>query len=54
LEAAESLDTDSVLNAFSRFTSLQGLPEEVFSDNWKAFVTEDKELQSWVNFLMMI
>jgi len=51
LEATESQDTDSVLNAFSRFTSFRGMPEEVLSDNWKAFVTEDKELQSWVRYL---
>ena len=51
LEATESQDTDSVLNAFSRFTSIRGMPLEVLSDNWKAFVTEDKELQSWVRYL---
>jgi hypothetical protein len=51
LEATESQDTDSVLNAFSRFTSLRGMPEEILSDNWKSFVTEDKELQAWVRYL---
>jgi hypothetical protein len=50
-EVTESQDTNSVVNAISRFVDLRGMPTEILSDNWKAFITDDKELQSWVRQL---
>ena len=49
LEVAWGLDTDSFLDAFTRFTSRRGVPKEMTSDNGTNFVgavTELKELVS--------
>jgi len=51
LEVTEAMDTDAVLNALSRFVDVRGLPTDILSDNWKTFVSEDKELESWVRNL---
>jgi hypothetical protein len=50
-EVTESQDTAAVVNAISRFVDVRGMPTEILSDNWKSFITEDKELQSWVRQL---
>ena len=42
---AHSLDTDSFLGAFSRFTSRRGDPKYVFSDNGTNFVAAERELK---------
>ena len=49
LEIAFGLDTDSFLNAFTRFTSRRGVPKEMISDcgtNFVGAVSELKELVS--------
>ena len=49
LEMSFGLDTDSFLNAFTRFTSSRGVPEEMTSDcgtNFVGAVNELKELVS--------
>ena len=49
LEVAFGLDTDSFLNAFTRFTSRRGVPKEMVSDcgtNFVGAVNELKELTS--------
>ena len=49
LEVAFGLDTDSFLNAFTRFTSRRGVPTEMVSDcgtNFVGAVSELKELVS--------
>jgi hypothetical protein len=38
IEVAHSLDAESFLCAFSRFTSRQGVPKEIFSDNGTNFI----------------
>lgn len=45
LEIAYGLDTDTFLNAFYRFVSRRGEPEEVFSDNGTNFVGASRELK---------
>ncbi|PIK53025.1 hypothetical protein BSL78_10086 [Apostichopus japonicus] len=42
LEIAYGLDTDTFLNAFYRFVSRRGEPEEVFSDNGTNFVSASR------------
>ncbi|XP_071963874.1 uncharacterized protein [Antedon mediterranea] len=45
LEMAYGLDTDTFLNAFHRFVSRRGKPEEIMSDNGRNFVGADRELK---------
>ncbi|XP_071950853.1 uncharacterized protein [Antedon mediterranea] len=42
---AYGLDTDTFLNAFHRFVSRRGKPEEMMSDNGTHFVGADRELK---------
>ena len=51
LEATHDQSTNSVLNAFSRFIDLRGMPQEFLSDNWKSFTSPEKELEAWVQDL---
>ena len=51
LEVAWGLDADSFLNAFTRFTSRQGVPMEMISDNGTNFVGAVNELQELVGQL---
>jgi hypothetical protein len=48
LEATVGMDTSSFMNAISRFISLRDIPIDIYSDNFKTFVSHDKELQNWV------
>ena len=45
LEKVNSLDTDSFINAFKRFTSRRGTPIKVWSDNGTNIVGAHKELE---------
>jgi hypothetical protein len=36
------------MNALSRFIDLRGMPLTILSDNFATFVSEEKELESWV------
>jgi hypothetical protein len=51
LEVTNDQSTASVMNAFSRFIDVRGMPNEFLSDNWKSFTSPEKELQSWVRDL---
>ena len=51
LEVAWGLDTDSFLNAFTRFTSRRGVPKEMISDNGTNFVGAVNELKDLVGQL---
>jgi hypothetical protein len=51
LEVTHDQSTDSVVNAFSRFIDVRGMPQEFLSDNWKSFISKEKELQEWVRDL---
>ena len=51
LEVTESMDTRAVTNALTRFVAMRGMPTDILSDNWKTFISDDKELESWVRFL---
>ena len=51
LEVAWGLDTDSFLNAFTRFTSRRGVPKEMTSDNGTNFVGAVNELKELVGQL---
>ena len=51
LEMAWALDTESFLNAFTRFTSRLGVPSEVTSDNGTNFVGAVNELRDLVGKL---
>ena len=53
LEMAYSLDTNSFLNAFWRFTNRRGTPSEIVSDNGKNFVAGEKEIQMLVKSMDM-
>ena len=45
LEMAYGLDTDSFLCAFDRFIARRGVPEGMWSDNGRNFVSAEKELK---------
>ena len=51
LEMAWGLDTDTFLNAFTRFTSHRGVPKEVISDRSMNFVGAVGELKKLVSQL---
>ena len=51
LEVVWGLDTDSFLNAFTRFTSRRGVPKEMTSDNGTNFVGAVNELKQLVDKL---
>ena len=51
LEVARGLDTDSFLNAFTRFTSRRGVPKEMTSDNGTNFVGAVNEVKQLVDQL---
>ena len=51
LELAYSLNTDSFLNAYYRFTSRRGQPSLVMSDNGTNFVSGERELREIVSKL---
>jgi hypothetical protein len=51
LEATVGMDTSAFMNAISRFISLRDIPVDIYSDNFKTFVSHDKELQNWVRSL---
>ena len=44
-EICQQIDTNSTLQAIRRFIARRGKPRIIFSDNGKAFVAADKELQ---------
>jgi hypothetical protein len=48
LEATAGMDMTAFMNAISRFISLRDMPVEFYSDNFKTFVSPEKELQNWV------
>jgi len=48
---AWGLDTDSFLNAFTRFTNTRGVPKEMVSDNGTNFVGAVNELKELVGQL---
>ena len=48
IEITHSLDTDSFMNAFARFVSRRGKPEEVRSDNGGSFVKGHKEIRDGI------
>jgi hypothetical protein len=48
-EMANSLDTDSFLNAFFRMTSRRGMPAHMYSDNGTNFVGGNNELRELVD-----
>ncbi|XP_033127427.1 uncharacterized protein LOC117125136 [Anneissia japonica] len=45
LEVADSLSTDSFINAYRRFVARRGEPSKMFSDNETNFVAGEKELR---------
>ena len=45
------MDTDLLLNAFSRMASRRDIPEVMFSDSGGDFLKADKELKNLVNQL---
>ncbi|XP_071171081.1 uncharacterized protein [Mytilus edulis] len=45
IEIAHSLNTDSFISAFQRFTSRRGIPEKVYSENGTNFVGGEIELR---------
>ena len=51
LELSHSLNTDSFLAAFSRFTSRQGTPRTVYSDNGTNLTSAEKELRELIEQL---
>lgn len=51
LEIAFSLDIDSFLNAFTRFTSRRGVPKEMMSDCGTNFMGAFEELKELVSKL---
>jgi hypothetical protein len=48
LEATAGMDMSAFMNAISRFISLRDMPVEFYSDNFKTFISPEKELQNWV------
>ena len=48
-EISHSLDTDSFLGAFSRFTARRGISKYEFSDNGTNFVAAERELKDMVD-----
>ncbi len=48
LEVTPAMDTNVVVLAFDRFIAYRGCPTDFLSDNWKTFVSKDKELENWV------
>ena len=49
IEVANSLDTDSFVNALRRFIARRGQPESIRSDNGTNFTSADKELRGSIN-----
>ncbi|XP_033105089.1 uncharacterized protein LOC117107502 [Anneissia japonica] len=51
IELANSLDTDSFLNALRRFIARRGKPEKIYSDNGTNFHDADRELRENLKIL---
>ena len=51
LEMCHSLDTNSFINAFWRFTARRGFPSNIVTDNGRNFVKAEKELQALVRLI---
>ena len=51
LEVTETMDTRAFTNALTRFVAIRGMPTDILSDNWKIFISDDKELEGWVRKL---
>ena len=49
IEVAQSLDTDSCLQAISRFIARRGKPREIWSDNGTNFVGANREFREYIN-----
>jgi hypothetical protein len=48
------MDTNAVVLAFDRFIAYRGCPTDFLSDNWKTFVSKDKELEHWVRNISVL
>lgn len=51
IEKVDTLDTESFINAFRRFVSRRGNPENVYSDNGSNLVAGEKELRTAIREL---
>jgi hypothetical protein len=54
LEVTPAMDTNAVVLAFDRFIAYRGCPTDFLSDNWKTFVSKDKELENWVRNISVL
>jgi hypothetical protein len=54
LEVTPAMDTNAVVLAFDRFIAYRGCPTDFLSDNWKTFVSKDKELKNWVRNISVL
>ncbi len=54
LEVTPAMDTNAVVLAFDRFIAYRGCPTDFLSDNWKTFISKDKELEHWVRNISVL